>query len=752
MQTTFKQNPDEPISNHKQDRFGRGKFAEALAEAVVKVPSDQPFTVGLYGSWGSGKTSIINLVVEYIDNQYPEDVVVVKFNPWLFPDAEKLHMAFFATLATSLGKALPTKAQSFGKELEKYSQLTGSVNNAAKIVFPHTAVPLMALSQISTPLYNLAVKRLKRGLASADDVRNRVNELLVHSDKRVVVVVDDIDRLDSNEIHQMFKLVKNTAHFSNVSYLLAFDPTVVSQALASHYPQDPKISSSFIDKIIQLPLDVPYVQQSLINNYLLEDMDKILKKNKIEVEQDDISRFQAMYLARGADRLFTTPRKMTRYLNMVDFSIERLRNEANFTDIVLVDMIRSFFPDLRDNIVEHREIMLGKSPYGEKDDENKAAVGRLLFGDRSPSELEIALIRELFPTVEWAFGGSSYGESFDNQWEKEQRVCSMKYFDRYFAYDIPPGDIADNKIDSFLSFITLPKTTQTQSEKRFHAMLQDSDPALLISKLRTKEDSLSEDVSRELASVILAVGGSLVKNRQSLVGDMMSPNVQSAILGVRLTKKLTDPYPLLEKFIKSVPINYASEMMKWIEVNSEDKNQELPDALLKPDQIEQIGKILAARIKVYASKHYIQTEVPEDAQLLMHYWKKWGNIEDIKSYHIKNFKSEPKRASEYLMTTIGRAHDLMTGRETRTDLRKETYDSIATFIDPEIFVQPLISQFGDEVNQGNYSDARFSKDKKSYEYQIAQQFLAIHRSVVNEKKEIKPNKEILEGEIVDNKS
>jgi hypothetical protein len=746
--STFKKNPDEPIRNHKQDRFGRAKFAEALAEAVVKVPNSYPFTVGLYGSWGSGKTSIINLVIEYIGSQYPEDVVVVKFNPWLFSDAEKLHMAFFSTLATSLGKALPTKAQAFGKELEKYSQLTGSVNNAAKVMFPHIAAPLAALSKVSTPLYNLAAKRLKRGLANADDVRNRVNELLIQSGKRVVVIVDDIDRLDSDEIHQMFKLVKNTAHFSNVSYLLAFDPTVVSQALASRYPQDPKISSSFIDKIVQLPLDVPYVQQGLINNYLLEDMDKILKKNKLNVEQDDISRFQAMYLARGADELFTTPRKMTRYLNMVDFSIERLKNEASFTDIVLVDMIRSFFPDLRNKIVENREIMLGKSPYGNKDDANKTAVRQLLFGDRKPNELEVALIRELFPTVEWAFGGSSYGDSFDKQWESEQRVCSMKYFDRYFAYDIPPGDIADNKIESFLDFITLPKTTQAQSEKRFRAMLAESDPALLISKLRTREDSLSEDISRELSSVVLAVGGSLAKNRQGLVGDMMSPNVQSAILGVKLTKKLTDPYPFLERFMKSVPVNYAAEMMKWIEVNSEDKGKELPDALLNTNQIEQIGKILASRIKSYTNKHYIPTDVPEDAQLLMHYWKKWGNIEDIRKYHTKNFKADPKRASEYLMTTIGKAHDMMTGRETRTDLRMETYNSIATFIDPEVFVQPLISLFGDEVNQGNYSDARFSEDKKSYEYQIAQQFLSIHRSVTKDSPKTKDADNILEGEIV----
>ena len=753
---TYTKSPDDPILNHTEDRFGRANFAKTLSETLVKVPNNQAFTVGLYGTWGSGKTSIINLVTEYIAKQYPENVVIVKFNPWLFSSVESLHMAFFGTLASGLGKSIPTKAQAIGKDLEKYSQITGATNDSAKLIFPHMALPLTVFAKMGLPIYNLVTNKLNDGAGGAEAVRNRVNELLVNSRKRVVVIIDDIDRLDSDEIHQIFKLVKNTAHFNNVSYLLAFDPVVVSEALALRYPQNPKVGGSFIDKIVQLPLDVPSVQQVLINKYLLEDMDKIIKRNKLEIAQDEISRFQSTYLARGADRLFTTPRKMTRYLNMIDFSVERLKSEANFTDIVLLDMIRMFFPELRDKIIENREIMLGKSPYGDKDQASKTGVKAIIFGDRTPNELEVDLLKELFPTVGWAFGGPSYSSDFDRQWEGDKRVCSQKYFDRYFAYDIPLGDIADAKIESLLTFITSPKNNKAKKEGRLRSMLAESDPALLISKLRSREDSLPEDVSRELASVLLAVGGELAKVRQGLVGDTMSPNVQSAILGVRLTKKLKDPYQFLEHYIKTTPINYAAEILRWIEVNSEDKNhQEIADPLLKSDQIEKLGIILAARIKIYASKHYIQTELPADASLLMWYWQKWGNGYDIKKYHTRNFKADPKRASDYLMTTIGQAHDLMTGRETRSDFRRETYESLATLIDPEIFVQPLITFFGKEVNQGEYSDARFSDDKKSYEYQIAQQFLAIHRGVINElqgkKKEVKQTKDVLMGEIMDKK-
>lgn len=100
----FEKSADEPIETSKADKFGRMDFAKGLAEALVKIPNLESFTVGLYGAWGSGKTSVIKMTEEYLTNSHKDDVVVINFNPWLFTTVENLHVAFFGTLAHSLSK------------------------------------------------------------------------------------------------------------------------------------------------------------------------------------------------------------------------------------------------------------------------------------------------------------------------------------------------------------------------------------------------------------------------------------------------------------------------------------------------------------------------------------------------------------------------------------------------------------------------------------------------------------------------
>src|SRR5438309_995145 len=132
----FTKNPDEPIANSSDDRFGRKDFSITLGDSLVKVPSKQSITIGLYGTWGSGKTSIINMAIEHLNQKYTDKVIVIKFNPWVFSSAENLHMAFFGTLASKLGKKLRTNGERIASELQTYGEVTGSVGDAVSIFFP----------------------------------------------------------------------------------------------------------------------------------------------------------------------------------------------------------------------------------------------------------------------------------------------------------------------------------------------------------------------------------------------------------------------------------------------------------------------------------------------------------------------------------------------------------------------------------------------------------------------------------------
>jgi predicted KAP-like P-loop ATPase len=744
----FKKNPDEPIGSGKEDRFGRENFAISVAEALVKVPNSQSLTVGLYGTWGSGKTSVINMSVDYLAKKYANNVIVIKFNPWIFSSTESLHLAFFSTLASKLGSKLDHDKHDIAELLEKYGKLTGPISDTVGLFFPPATWP----NKVTKILYSFTTMS-NPGSSKKVDIdatREKVNELLAKSGKRIVVVIDDIDRLDSDEIHQIFKLVKNVAHFNNVSYLLAFDQVVVSKALSNRYPSNPRIGGNFIDKIVQLPLYVPEVDQSLLNRFLTDELDKIIVQNKLVISDEDMSRFQSVYFVRDAEELFDTPRKVVRYLNTVDFSFERLGNETSFTDTVLIDLLRNFSPDLYQLLARNKQILLGQAVHGQRGDGEQEFARKAIFGDKDPTTLEVTIIKELFPTLEWAFGGPGYAGDFTKGWEAERRICSEKYFNRYFAYDIPVGDIADAKIEKLIATLSVPKTTASQAEKLFNNITKQSDPGLLISKLRRQEEDFPETVSEKLSKLLVAVASDLPRPKQAIAGDMMSPYIQSAVLAVKLTRNTQEPYKLLEGFIKSCPVNYAAELLRWVRVNSERSKDSQEDfvALLTPEQVDSLGKLVADRIKAYTKSHYIQVDFPQDVAHLMWIWEKWGDKADIQKYFQRSFKANTSRAIEFLMSYVGDAYDMLKGTKTRSEFRREAYNEIAKLIDPEIFVAPLVKQFGEAVNKGGYSEARFEKDK-SYEYQIAQQFLYIHRKVAEEET-TKPTdkKDVLVGEIV----
>ncbi len=741
---TFKKSPDEPIARSNEDRFGRKDFSVSLAETLVKVPDSQSITVGLYGSWGSGKTSVINMAVEHIDQKYNEKTVVIKFNPWVFSNSESLHMAFFGTLASKLGARLRSNGEVVAEELKRYGEITGPVGDVVGTFFPPAGLIGKILGSL---LKRIGVAHSDK-VISVDSTRERVDKILAKSGQRVIVVIDDIDRLDSDEIHQVFKLVKNIAHFSNISYLLSFDREVVADALALRYPNNSDVGDNFIDKIVQLPLYVPNVDQELLNRYLTEELDKIIIGHKFDITDDDMSRFQSVYFSRDAEKLFNTPRRIVRYLNTVDFSIERLSNEASFTDVALVDMLRIFFPELYQRLAKSKEVVLRSGAYGDRDENAKTSTRRKIFGKDEPTGMEVSIVKELFPSVEWALGGSSYGGDFEANWEEAKRVCTDKYFNRYFSYGIPPGDIADSKIEDFLAAITNPKTSPAKASKIFQTLIKDADVAMIISKLRRREKKLPEQTSKTLAEVLVANGASLMRSRQSLLGDTMSPYVQSAILAVHLMKNVDNANETLTKFISNAPINYAAQLLQWVRVNSEN-DKDKPDfvPLISEDQVHELGKILATRIKTYTKNHHVQTDYPNDVASLMWIWQKWGDSKDIQKYLEESFKKDPKLAIQFLQAYVGHGYEMTTGKPIRSDFRRESYDSIAAAVDPGLFVGPLTKEFGDEVNQAiEYPDGHFNTDK-TFEYLVAEQFMYLYRHVEAEK--IKKDDGVIEGEVIE---
>ncbi len=722
----FEKSADEPITTSKADKFGRVDFAKALAEALVRVPNSESFTVGLYGAWGSGKTSVIKMAEEYLAKSHKDDVVIINFNPWLFTTIENLHTAFFGALAHGLSKKMEN---SISIDLQKYSELTGAAGAVIAPFFP--PAPILARI-LSAGMRALSGNRSNK---SADELRQKIDKILRDAKKRVVVIIDDIDRLDSEEIHQIFKLAKNAGRFSNVSYLLAFDQNVVAKALAKRYPDDPETGSNFIEKIVQLPLFVPPVDREMLSQFAIDQVNAIATKLKLDNSADDVSRFGVEY-QRLLVHKFTTPRKAIRYLNAIDFTFERLANEANFTDMMLVEAMRIFDPELYNSVASKKSALIDHGHYGNRDDNDKKKAKIEVFGSEVVTTWQSEIVRKLFPSFEWALGGSSYAGDYIKGWDEEQRVCSNKYFDRYFNYGIPVGDVADTKIKELLVLLDNPVTTQQKANEVLAKLIATGHPDVLVSKLRNKEDSYSQVAAEKLAYALTSLGHKLPRPRQSFLGDTFSSYVQSAILAVSLTRKSKNTVKMLKDFMAITPLDYAEQLMRWIRVDTE--NQEKKEGfvpLITESQFKEIGELFAERIKDYSASDDLINNFMEELPSIFWNWNNWGNKKDIEAYIKIAIAADDKNIHTFIVSYTGNSFELGSGRRSRAEFRRESYDEIAKFVDPSIFVKPLKQLYGDSVstNSDEFPSSRFNK-KESEDLLTARQFLWIHNFVTNNSK------------------
>ena len=234
---------DKPILSKKEDFLKRKYFAELVAKSLENLNSQDTFTIGLYGQWGTGKTSLVNMILEEIKEN--EKVVIVRFEPWNFSSTNQLLEQFFVHLANQFHWTKDKTLKEVGNALERYSDAF----DFAKVI-PHVGG---AISFLGKRISKGIGKRIQNNLDKNDIMcqKEKVVQLLKGQNKRILVVIDDIDRLNNEQIRQVFQLITSVAKFPNMIYLLVFDKEIVVKALEKIQEGS---GEEYLEKIIQMPI------------------------------------------------------------------------------------------------------------------------------------------------------------------------------------------------------------------------------------------------------------------------------------------------------------------------------------------------------------------------------------------------------------------------------------------------------------------------------------------------------------------
>jgi len=194
----------------------------------------------------------------------------------------------------------------------------------ASIIFILLSLILTFSKKLLSSISDYLLQYSKLSEKTLKQLKDELNNLILERKKRLLIVIDDIDRLNTKEIKQIFQLIKLNADFNNTIYLLAFDRNIVEKSLEE---QEGVSGKEYLEKIVQVSFDVPLVQKQKLYSYLFSQLDSIVKVVPEKIW--DASRWGNLFHA-GFKDMFSSLRDVKRYVNSLKFNFSLIQQGASF--------------------------------------------------------------------------------------------------------------------------------------------------------------------------------------------------------------------------------------------------------------------------------------------------------------------------------------------------------------------------------------------------------------------------------------
>jgi predicted KAP-like P-loop ATPase len=487
---------DRPSADPTEDLFGHAPFAESLANSICRYPGNDGLVLALYGPWGSGKSTVLSYVRHYLEQRpEAEQPAIVIFNPWWFSGQDNLARAFLGQMQA----VLPAKSDKF----KKLGDLLGDFAEGVGGLIDLSGMTGGAGSKIGK-LIGMVTKRKPKDVPA---LKSKISQVLKDAGIRVLVIVDDIDRLTPEETRQLFTVIKALADFPNVVYLLAFDRDVAAQAIEQ---QSGLPGERYLEKIIQVPFELPPVDRVALRAALFKRLDEILGDTSDGLFDQS---YWTNVFHDGIDPLLQVPRDVVRFTNTLAVTYPAVRGEVNPVDFIALEAIRVFLPNLYDVIRTNQDNFSGHSRDNRYDGDQRAITAfHEQWAQALPERLRSStrdLLERIFPKI----GQMGYGADWLAQWRRNLRACHPDVFPTYFRMTVPPGAVRRSEMLSLLSLVETPAAlgnalVQATSEKRPDGL---SKARALLERLM---DHVEKDIPDEhifvFINVLLDIGDTLV--------------------------------------------------------------------------------------------------------------------------------------------------------------------------------------------------------------------------------------------------
>lgn len=344
---------NEPINNFEQDLFNFKHYAEKVKKIIqLNSNNNEPLTFGVYGKWGEGKTSFLNLLkykIEHFDkNEGKKEYLSYDFNPWRYSNEDEMLFDFFDGIAKKFYVNKETTIQEVGKWISKYSKYLKAVKISATVGLPKILNTKVEFNP--DKIFEALGEDLQGEKISLEFFKNKINEAINKANFKVVVFIDDLDRLDKNEIYTILKLIKLNASFDNFIFITTLDSEHVSKAIKDRYGDNDEDGKLFLEKIFNIPIHLPKIEEEDIKFYFEKKLDEVAKKLDLNQDKEEEIRYIKQDLQLN---LFKSPREIIRVLNSFFIGAFGFEKEINLRDLFWIEFLKIKDENLYDEIKKY---------------------------------------------------------------------------------------------------------------------------------------------------------------------------------------------------------------------------------------------------------------------------------------------------------------------------------------------------------------------------------------------------------------
>ncbi len=690
---------DEPIKHAKHDKLGRKKFIEDLYKEISCLPFNDSFVFGIHGKWGEGKTSTIYLLRErFKDNK---DFIVVNFDPWYFNDEKAIMSAFYGEIERAINKEIIF--YNLKKAFNKYLKIVSS-----------------GLSQTGI-MNNLAF-----GKESIEEVKQRIESYIEQIGIKLLIIIDDIDRLQAKEILIVFKLVRLNTKLRNTIFLLSFDQIVVRKVLEVNFKTDP----AFLEKIVQKPVPLPAIEQSNIDEFIDACLNEIF--DKINIAKNERQKFEEDFpylFQTQIKKLFKTLRHAKIYINGLGSTLPPIKTEVCLYDFCILEIIRIFYPEVYDDIwnnpwfyipvdrfIDINSFASSPFPYSDNEDTKYSLIEKHIK-EICEKEKEDIVLKELlksifFIVVKSAFSKQRSGYSSDavDSYRVEKRITHPDSFKKYFMLKVPSSEISDEYIKTTVETWNLKEKNKKEYiiEETVFGNQKKDQLIEFLNKIILFIDELSDETVTVIIRVIYKKAAYFAKGKSGYLEQSEYEKALSLLMNLIVKKTNKDDIQIiLEEVAAKTPcLHFAVLFVLQCIREVKDKVYNIHGLTIN----DKTQDIVAGRLKEYfidANRDIFEELEEKEWQFVLYQWSSdWMSSTDkhkeiannyvlslIKNNSMKFAKflmrlQEPMREGKIIfdMNKLGKAYDMGKFKELAStfqhdkSLSSEEKEAIIVFI------------------------------------------------------------------------